>query len=619
MLQDIRENAQGTIAKIIIGLLIVSLSIWGMDAIIGGFSGEPQVATVNGEDITEREFLRVVQMERQRRLSDMDAPDPALLDDDRIRTDVLEALVREQIMTQDAAAQGLELSDADIDQLITQMPQFQVDGQFDSDRFVMVVRNMGMGVAEFRNAMRNQMVINQIRSGLTQSGVVAPAVVDNLLRIQYQTRDFRTVSLDADSVSSEVEVSDEEIEAFYQDNASQFTVPETVVAEYISLSLSELAETQQVSDEQVAELYQSRAPEMASEERRASHILIEESDDAADQLVEIQEKLSAGEDFAALAESYSDDTVSARDGGDLGFASRGMFDSAFEEALFGLEVGEVSEPVETSFGTHIIKLVEVRQSEAPPLATMAEELRRELAEDAAGKRYAEMRSELADMAYSEGNLTGPAEELGVEVREQAGITREGGEGPFQHPGLVRQLFSDDVLQDKFNTELIDVGNNESVVARVKSYQPQGQRELAEVRDQIRERLVQQKTRERLAERGRDMIARLQNGESLEELDLGVDNWTSHEATDRNDGSLAPEVLRSAFSLERPAEGGVTYGLSEGNDRAVIIALDGVTDGNVEDRAAEREQLQQFLASQKAQQEYLAYQQYLRDKADIERP
>lgn len=619
MLQDIRENAQGTIAKIIIGLLIVSLSIWGMDAIIGGFSGEPQVATVNGEDITEREFLRVVQMERQRRLSDMDAPDPALLDDDRIRTDVLEALVREQIMTQDAAAQGLELSDADIDQLITQMPQFQVDGQFDSDRFVMVVRNMGMGVAEFRNAMRNQMVINQIRSGLTQSGVVAPAVVDNLLRIQYQTRDFRTVSLDADSVSSEVEVSDEEIEAFYQDNASQFTVPETVVAEYISLSLSELAETQQVSDEQVAELYQSRAPEMASEERRASHILIEESDDAADQLVEIQEKLSAGEDFAALAESYSDDTVSARDGGDLGFASRGMFDSAFEEALFGLEVGEVSEPVETSFGTHIIKLVEVRQSEAPPLATMAEELRRELAEDAAGKRYAEMRSELADMAYSEGNLTGPAEELGLEVREQAGITREGGEGPFQHPGLVRQLFSDDVLQDKFNTELIDVGNNESVVARVKSYQPLGQRELAEVRDQIRERLVQQKTRERLAERGRDMIARLQNGESLEELDLGVDNWTTHEATDRNDGSLAPEVLRSAFSLERPAEGGVTYGLSEGNDRAVIIALDGVTDGNVEDRASEREQLQQFLASQKAQQEYLAYQQYLRDKADIERP
>ncbi len=619
MLQDIRENSQGTIAKIIIGLLIVSLSIWGMDAIIGGFSGEPKVATVNGEDITEREFLRVVQMERQRRLSGMDSPDPALLDDDRIRAEVLEALVREQIMTQDAGAQGLELSDADIDRLITQMPQFQVGGQFDSDRFVMVVRNMGMGVAEFRRAMRNQLVINQIRTGLTESGLVAPPVVDNLLRIQYQTRDFRTVSLDAESVNSDVSVTDEEVEAFYQDNVSQFTVPETVVAEYITLSLSELAESVQISDEQVAVLYQSRAPEMASEERRASHILIEESDDASAQLAEVQEKLAAGENFAALAESYSDDIVSAREGGDLGFASRGMFDSAFEEALFALETGEVSEPVETSFGTHIIKLVDVRKSEAPPLAAMDDELRRELAEDAAGKRYAQMRSDLADMAYSEGNLTGPTEELGLEIQEQAGITREGGEGPFQHAGLVRQLFSDDVLQDQFNTELIDVGNNESVVARVKSHQPEGQRELAEVRDQIRERLVQQKTRERLAEDARDIIAKFQDGESLEELDVAVGDWTTHEAIGRNNRSLSPEVLRSAFSLERPSEGGVTYGLSEGEDSAVIIALDGVTDGDAEDNAAERAQLQQFLADQQAQREYLAYQQYLRDQAEIERP
>ncbi|MEX0603729.1 MAG: SurA N-terminal domain-containing protein [Marinobacter sp.] len=619
MLQDIRENAQGTIAKIIIGLLIVSLSIWGMDAIIGGFSGEPEVATVNGEDITEREFLRVVQMERQRRLSDMDSPDPALLDDDRIRTEVLEALVREEIMSQDAAAQGLELADEDIDRLITQMPQFQVDGQFDSDRFVMVVRNMGMGVGEFRRAMRNQLVINQIRSGLTQSGVVAPAVVDNLLRLQNQTRDFRTVALDAGSVSSEVTISEEEIEAFYQNNPSRFTVPETVVAEYVTLSLSELAESEQVSDEQVADLYESRAPDMASEERRASHVLIEDSGDAADQLAEIQEKLGEGEDFAALAKRYSDDTVSAKDGGDLGFASRGMFDSAFEEALFSLETGEVSEPVETSFGTHIIKLVDIRQSDAPPLAAMEEELRRELAEDAAGKRYAEMRSELADMAYSEGNLTGPAEELGLEVQEQAGVTREGGEGPFEHPGLVRQLFSGDVLQDKFNTELIDVGNNESVVARVKSYQPQGQRDLADVRDQIREQLMQQKVRERLTERARDVIAKLQDGESLADLGLEAGNWTTHEATGRGNRSLAPDVLRSAFTLERPPEDGVTYGLAEGSDSAVIIALDGVTDGDGKANEAERAQMQQFLANQQAQREYLAYQQYLRDRADIERP
>ena len=222
MLQDIRENSQGTIAKIIIGLLIVSLSIWGMDAIVGGFSGEPEVATVNGEDITEREFLRVVQMESQRRLSGMERPDPAMLNEDQIRKDVLDSLVQEQVLIQDANAQGLVLDDEDIDALITQMPQFQVDGQFNRDRFVSSVRNLGMGVGEFREAMHKQYVVNQIRGGVMQSGLVANENAAQLLRIQNQTRDFRVVQIPASAVSDELEVTDADIEAFYKENSDAF-------------------------------------------------------------------------------------------------------------------------------------------------------------------------------------------------------------------------------------------------------------------------------------------------------------------------------------------------------------------------------------------------------------
>ena len=216
MLQDIRENAQGTIAKIIIGLLIVSLSIWGMDAIIGGFSGEPEVATVNGEDITEREFLRAVQMESQRRLSAMETPDPSLLNEDQVRKDVLESLIREQVLIQDANAQGLALNAADIDALITRMPQFQVDGQFNRDRFVATVRNMGMGVTEFREAMRKQYVLNQIRAGIIQSAVVADENAAQLLRIQNQTRSFRVLDIPASAIAGNVAVTDADVEAFYQ-------------------------------------------------------------------------------------------------------------------------------------------------------------------------------------------------------------------------------------------------------------------------------------------------------------------------------------------------------------------------------------------------------------------
>lgn len=618
MLQDIRENAQGTIAKIIIGLLIVSLSIWGMDAIVGGFSGEPEVATVNGEDITEREFLRVVQMESQRRLSEMENPDPSLLNEDQIRQDVLESLIREQVLIQDANAQGLELSDADIDSLITQMPQFQVDGTFNRDRFVATVRNMGMGVGEFREAMRKQYVVNQIRAGIAQSGMVTDENVAQLLRIQNQTRDFRVLTLSADEVRADIEVSDAEIEGYYQENIEDYRLPERVDAEYIALSLETLAETVNVSDEELEAYYEERASELASEERRAAHILIEDSENASETLSTIQDRLASGEEFAELAEEFSADTMSAAEGGDLGFAGRGVYDEAFEETLFALEKGEVSEPVQTGFGVHLIKLLDVRKADVPPLEEMRDELRRELAQRQAQERFAEVRTQLADSAYAADDLQAPAEELGLEIRETEGVTRNGGDAPFDHPGLVRQLFSEDVLQDRFNTELIDVGDNVSVVARVKTFYEAEEQPLEAVREDIRTVLLEQKTREALRERADSLIAELESGVAVEELNVG--EWDVYTEQPRTvSGGLGQQQVAAAFSLERPQEGEVTYGKALSGNGLSIIALDQVNEGEITEGDSELSQLRQFLSSMEGQREYAAYQQYLRERAEVSRP
>lgn len=616
MLQDIRDNAQGTIAKVIIGLLIVSLSIWGMDAIVGGFSGEPEVATVNGEDITEREFMRVVQMESQRRLSEMDNPDPSMLDEDRVRSEVLESLIQEKVMTQDAEEQGLELSDQDIDSLITQMPQFQVDGTFNRDRFVSAVRNMGMGVGEFRETMRKQYVVNQIRAGIAQSGTVTDENVAQLLRIQNQTRDFRVVTLSEDSVSDQVEVTESEIEAYYQDNEDAFQQPERVDAEYIALSQEALADSTDVSDEELREYYEERSSELASEERRAAHILIEDGEDAEETMSTIQERLASGEDFSELAEEFSVDTVSAEEGGDLGFAERGVYDEAFEEALFQLDKGEVSEPVSTSFGIHLIKLLDVQKAEVPPLEELEDELRRELARSKASERFAEVRSELADLAYAADDLDGPAQELGLEVREKDGITREGGEAPFDHEGLVRQLFSEDVLRDGFNTELIDVGDNMSVVARVAQYQEAQQQPLEEVTDEIRDALTRQKTREALAERAEAVIADLESGKDIEET--GVGEWESYDDQPRSNPILGGAVMAGVFSLQRPEGDEEVYGSVMSDNGMAIIALEAVNEGEVNRDGGEFNQLRNFLAQFEGQREYRAYQQFLRDKAEVER-
>lgn len=619
MLQDIRDNAQGTIAKVIIALLIVSLSIWGMDAIIGGFSGEPEVATVNGEDITEREFLRVVQMEGQRRLSQMESPDPSLLDEDQLRKDVLEALIQEQVMVQDAANQGLVLSDADIDALITQMPQFQVDGKFNQDRFVSTVRNLGMGVGEFRQAMRKQYVVNQIRAGIAQSGIVARENAAQLLRIQNQTRDFRILTLPAESVSDQVEVTEQDIEAYYQDNSELFQQPERVDAEYIALSLEALAENVDVSDEEIRKYYEQRSSELASEERRAAHILIGDGAEARETMADIQQRLANGEEFSALAEELSIDTVTAEEGGDLGFAGKGVYDLKFEEALFALEKGEVSEPVSTSYGLHLIKLLDVRKSEVPPLEELEDQLRRELAQRKAGEHYAQVRSNLADEAYAADDLSGPAEKLGLEIREKSGITRNGGDAPFDHPGLVRQLFSEDVLKDGFNTELIDVGDNVSVVARVKTHHEAQQQPLEEVREEIRAALTEQRTREALKERAQTVVAGLREGTPLEELGADVGDWQEYTEQRRNNPLLGAPVMMEAFSLGRPDGDEPVYGMAPSGDNMVVIALDRVNEGAVEEDSSELNQLKQFLASLEGQREYTAYQQYLRQHAEVSRP
>lgn len=616
MLQDIRDNAQGTIAKVIIGLLIISLSIWGMDAIIGGFTGEPEVATVNGNDITEREFLRTVQLETQQRLMQMDNPDPSMLDEDRIRREVLEALIQEEVLNQDAQSQGLELSEADIDALITQMPQFQVDGQFNRDRFVATVRNLGMGVAEFRESLRKNYVVNQIRAAIAQTGLAVPAQAEQLLAIQNQTRDFRVLTLDGSSVQDQVDVTEADVQAYYDENRDQFRQPEQVDAAYITLSQGALAESLEVAEDELRAYYEERAEEYAREERRAAHILVEAGDDGQETLATIQQRLADGESFADLAEEYSVDTVSAQEGGDLGFAGRGVYDEAFEEALFALEEGEVSGPVETSFGLHLIKLEEVRRSDVPAFDELREELRLELARTRASERFAEVRSQLADAAYAADDLAGPAEELGLEIRVVEGVSRDGGAAPFDHAGLVRQLFSEDVLEGGYNTELIDVGDNVSVVARVREYHEPRQLALADVEPEIRRILERTETREALAARVDELVAQLESGASVEEL--GAGEWQQFEDQGRNASGLSPRVVQEVFSMARPDGDTPTVGRAVTADQAAVIVLTSVNEGEVDQEGAEYQQLMRFLAQLEGQREYTAYQQYLRNTAEVER-
>jgi peptidyl-prolyl cis-trans isomerase D len=615
MLQDIRDNAQGTIAKIIIAVLIVSLSIWGMDAIVGGFRGEPEVATVNGEDITEREYLRMVQIASQQRLSEMENPDPTLLDEDRIRQEVLESMIQAEVLAQDAGNQGLELTDQGVDQLIVSMPQFQVNGEFSQQNFTSFVRNLGMGVAEFRELLKRDYISNQIRTSVIRGGVAPAEAARQVLAIQGQTRDFSTLTLGATSVADEVEVTDADVEQWYSENQQQFTRPESVDVAWIELSLDTVAETVDVPEQDVRDRYDELVAEESYEERRSAHILVEDGDDAQSRIETIQQQLDDGADFAGLAREFSDDPLSAEQGGDLGYLREGDLGGAYDEAMLALEEGEVSGPVETEYGTHFIKVLDIRTSEPAPFEELAPGIRDQIAQSRAGDEFARQRTDLADMAFSSETLEEPAEQFGLEVKTRNGVTREGNEAPFEHAGLVRQLFSADVLEDGFNTELIDIDQTTAVVARVMEHHPEAPQPLEEVAGQIRERLQREQTLTLLQERADELLGQLRTGEATPE----GDDWTVYDDVVRNQSAVPAPIQARVFSLPTPDEDGFSFGtVADGSD-LVIIALSDVSDGEVDSESEQVRNMAQFLAQMNGQQEYSAYVRTLREQAEIERP
>lgn len=621
MLQDIRDNSQGIIAKIIVIAVVVSLSIFGIDAIVGGFSGEPSVATVNGTDITEREFERGVQIRRQELLQEMDRPDPALLNEGKINREVLDNLVDRTLLYQDAQERGLDLSDAEIDQLITSVPQFQVDGQFNQERFIGFVRNQGMGVQEFRQALRRNYLIGQVQNVLTAGAFTSPDAAQNLLALQQQSRSFATLPLDPSLVAEQVSVSDDEVESFYTKNSSQFMRPETVDVAWIELNRSEMKDVVNIPEEKVRELYQQRIKLIsAQEERKAAHILLipESGDEVADERIAEVEAALQDEDFAAIAERLSDDPGSAREGGDLGYATRESYDQAFAEALFSMESeGNVVGPVESSYGVHFIKLLDVRTKDKPSYEELQASLRDELARARANELYNERRERLADIAFSAFDLKEPAAEVNAEIKRTEGITQKTAPEPFDHPGLIRQIFSEDVLQEGNNTELVEVSDGQAVVARVIDHTPQQKLPLAEVKDEIRQTLRTRKIQEALNEKAREWIVALKEGAEPETVaaEAGAE-WGEYSDVQRGSEVVPASVLAEAFRLPHP-EGGSSYGRANTESGVTLIRLNSVNTPSVDQSEPVLAAVDTFLERQQGNQASRLYLEALREQAEIE--
>ena len=623
MLQNIRDNSQGWIAKTIIGIIVALMAFTGIEAIFQASGNSKQdVAKVNGEEITQTELSQAVDMQRRQLMQQLGKDfDASLLDEKLLREAALKGLIDRKLLLQGAADSKFGFSEAALDQVILQTPEFQVDGKFNAERFDQVIRQLGYSRMQFRQMLTQEMLIGQVRAGIAGSGFVTDAEVLAFARLEKQTRDFATVNIKANPAA--VKLTDDEVKAYYDQHAKEFMTPDQVVIDYLELKKSSFFDQVTVKDEELQAAYQKETANLA-EQRRAAHILIEVNDKVTEaqakaKIEEIQARLAKGEKFEALAKEFSQDPGSANNGGDLGFAGPGVYDPDFETALYALNKDQVSAPVRTSFGWHLIKLLGVEAPQVPTFASLKDKLTRELKTQQVEQRYVEATKQLEDAAFEASDLAQPAADLKLTVHTSAPFGREGGEGVAANRAVVTAAFSPEVLDEGANSSAIELDPETIIVLRAKEHLKPSQLPLESVSAAIRTQMTKERASAAAKAHADELIASLRDGKTPLNQPVDGQAWKVTEAATRSAEAIDPAVLQALFRMPKPAAKDkptfTTVTLADGS--LVIVRLNGVNEAAAP-TDEEKAQYRRFLASRIGQQDFAAFRKQLEAKADIKK-
>ena len=627
MLEKIREGSQGPVAKVILGAVILSFALAGIGGYLGQTTEQP-VAEVNGIKISQTEFSRAYQNERNRLEQQFGeyfaqiSADPNYMA--QIRQGVVDRLVQQELQTQLAHELGLRVSDDSVKKAILELPYFQIGGQFNNDRYLQVIRQMNFQPDAFREFLREDMTRSQLISAVAGTDFALDNELASTVALQQQTRAIDYVVISKESLQEGVEVTEQEIIDYYDLNTSQFMAPEQVAVSYIDLNAAELNLQSNVTEEQVKAYYeQNSAQYLEPEKRRVSHILIDnsEDDDAAKSKAEdLLAQLQQGADFSALAESSSDDIVSAEMGGDLDWIERDMMDPAFEEAAFALNAtGDFTDVVESEFGYHIIQLTDIQRQQTKAYDDVKSDLRAELERTEKVNAFYEKQTQMSEVAFEmSDNLVDAAEVVNVEVTTTPLLARNALPEPLNTPAVMSAIFSPDVLEDGMNSEVIEIADERVVIVRVSEYVPAATKLLNDVSEQIKARLVSQKASELAKEKASELFAEISSGKTLTALasEQGLE-VRNEAALTRQAFTVSPAIVQQVFKMARPEGNPVVDKVELNNGDAAIVALKSVTNGTVQGEI-EAQQKQNITMSQ-VNKNYMVFIDALKAKAELNLP
>ncbi|MDH3636962.1 MAG: SurA N-terminal domain-containing protein [Gammaproteobacteria bacterium] len=632
MLTKIRDRASGWIAWVIVFLISIPFALWGINEYFAGVD-EINVAEINGVEIDQQTYRAALEDRRDALSRALGTrADPELINSKAFRRGVLDGLIQRTLLVNDATDKGFRVSNEQLRRYIESAPQFQRDGVFDTDLYQQVVSGYRYTTTGFEERLRQENVLQQVRSGFTDSAFVTVSDMDTLLRHFQQKRAFQYVTISPEEFRDVIEVSDAEIEQDYQSNSSLYETPEQIKTQYVRLAVSDLKGEVNVGEDELRSIYENNAQRFTTPERRkASHILIQvKESDSEDRVAELREKAESllqqikdGAEFAELAREHSEDPGSAAQGGDLGFVEKGAMVEPFESALYKLADGEISAPVRTQFGFHLIKLTEL----VPQVQQTFDEVRSQLEEEEVRRQAEDLFLDRAEtfrnLVYEQPEtLDNVSEELKLPLQTSEWFSRNlGAEGGISENAKFRETaFSDEVYAEGLNSETLELDRDTLVALRKLELKPEALRPLQDVRDRIVEKLKAEKARERVRVLSEEMLQKLKDGEEWSSV-TAADNLDAQDTVvtraDTQTG-VSQEVVKEVFKAGYPAAGEPIYGsVNLQNGSNIVYRLDSVEEGDPAIATDElRERVKAVLLRRRGEDPFLAYLDQLREGADI---
>lgn len=619
MLDSIRGVAQGWVGKALLAAITIPFALFGIDSYLNQAGRNVAVAEVNGSNISVQEYANALQNVRNR-LQSEGKMDQAQLDSPEVKSLVLNQLINKRLLSKEIQQEKYAISDAQLSTYITGMPEFQKDGKFSQELYDQTLEQNHISASKFEAGMRADMLAQQAQDGISKLAFASKTRAENTFQLTDQQREVTVAELKTKDFMKDVKVDPSEVKAYYEKHKDKLLVPEKVKIEFLLLSASSLIPTIQVTDDEIKKFYdENSAKFQGNEQRRASHILIgfgvnatpEQKQQAKAKAEEILAILKKNpKRFEELAVKESQDPGSASKGGDLGTFGRGAMVKPFEEAVFNMKVNQISDIVESEFGYHIIKLTEA-SGDSSDFNSLKPKIKAELLYQKAQAAFTDKAEGFSNMVYEQsGSLEPAAKAFSGQVQKSDWISREEGNKFFKNDKIMNLVFSEESLKERRNTEAVEISPNNLVSARVIDYKPAAPRSFDEVKGSI-EALLKLESASKLAlAKGEAALKELRAGKEVKDLE-----WITPVTVDRkNAQGLTDLAMNQVFrtnATKLPAYSGVADA-KQGYLLVKVIKIEPATSDDPEAKKTAQNDLNEALAA-----EYLSsYKQSLREKSKV---